>query len=451
MLHVQRHSDQDPLLSPTAFSPPAPPTSRGPLHPGATWAGVQRSGRNSYEVVVKVNTVDLNCGTMCGTLEIKGLTPELASLVTFFEGEIIGAEGLPGFRTGKYGANPLDDFKHWRRFPAFTRNRLDTQLVGSEANLQDSRNQPQLFMRWKEKFVVGVEGQHRLSESIHGASFAGFYYCCLDMEPASSPSNSSGSPHRGISPAPRPCFRARRSSSTLLANSSSSLSTQSRFTSSVSLSFDASPLRVDLAQPTSPPSFIDLSSFATSPIASSLSSALPASTSSASASLSTPPLDAATTPPPTEVATPKLETVELDMTFAIELPAESPHPDPSPATAPQLPPLVTLSPLSATTTAATWPASSVPPLVPNLRRMNSDAAGVVAQTRGRTALTYGNEYSISEDQREEDAGTDDRGLTSWTDATISGFYFHASASPYQELSLRYVATTQGGSAQFSFR
>lgn len=43
----------DPLLSREAFSSPPTHTSRGPLHSGSTWVGVQRSGRNSYEVTVK--------------------------------------------------------------------------------------------------------------------------------------------------------------------------------------------------------------------------------------------------------------------------------------------------------------------------------------------------------------------------------------------------------------
>ena len=38
-----------------AFSslPATHQAARGPLHAGSTWVGVQRSGRNSYEVTVK--------------------------------------------------------------------------------------------------------------------------------------------------------------------------------------------------------------------------------------------------------------------------------------------------------------------------------------------------------------------------------------------------------------
>jgi hypothetical protein len=119
------------------------------------------------------NRVDLVASKVCGTLEIKGLTPELDSLVTFFEGEIVGEVGSPGFRTGRFGATEFDDLKHWRRFPAFTRNRLERSLIKPELNLRTAKNKPYVFLRLKERFVVN----HRI-EAIHGASYAGFYYCC---------------------------------------------------------------------------------------------------------------------------------------------------------------------------------------------------------------------------------------------------------------------------------
>ena len=58
----------------------------GPLHSGATWTGVQKSGRNSYQVKVTLETVDFDNGKMTGLLEIHGLTPDIDKLVTFFEG-----------------------------------------------------------------------------------------------------------------------------------------------------------------------------------------------------------------------------------------------------------------------------------------------------------------------------------------------------------------------------
>mmetsp|Transcript_31990 Transcript_31990/g.66907 ORF Transcript_31990/g.66907 Transcript_31990/m.66907 type:complete len:86 (+) Transcript_31990:419-676(+) len=40
----------------------------------------------------------------------------------------------------------------------------------------DHRRNPHVFMRWKEHFLVP---DHRIT-AIQGASFAGFYYICLD-------------------------------------------------------------------------------------------------------------------------------------------------------------------------------------------------------------------------------------------------------------------------------
>ncbi|GAA5846489.1 hypothetical protein JCM3766R1_002507 [Sporobolomyces carnicolor] len=152
------------------------------LHPGSTWVGVQRSGRNSYDVKVKIDTVDIEAGTLAGTLEIRNLTPELDSLVTFFEGEIVSEHG-PGFLTANYGATKEDDMRHWRRFPPFMRNRLEQQMLATpNLNLRGASKKPYLFMRWKERFVL----PERKIDAIHGASFAGLYYVCLDFEPSSS-------------------------------------------------------------------------------------------------------------------------------------------------------------------------------------------------------------------------------------------------------------------------
>ncbi|GAA5950051.1 hypothetical protein JCM21900_001377 [Sporobolomyces salmonicolor] len=319
----------DPLLSNPVFSPDISPTSRGPLHPGATWKGVQRSGRNSYDVCVKFDSVDVSSGALTGTLEIKGLTPELESLVTFFEGEIIGETG-PGFLTNKYGATELDDMRHWRRFPPFTRNRLEEQMIKPNLNLRGAVNRPYLFMRWKERFVVPRD------LSIHGASFAGIYYASEIPTPKSEV---------------EPSFAA-----------------------------------LSLSPPTTPPS-----------------------------------------------------------------------------EAPQLPPIPSLasvpllsSPLLVTSQRGTrlpeeeWPVPSSPPQSPtsppSMRRRSSIAprSQALSETRrGRSGSEAGASLWVGEDET--------YGLRSWTDATITGFYHYRNSEPYQEISLRYVPTTQGSSQTFTFR
>ncbi|BGP22974.1 vesicle-mediated transport protein [Rhodotorula toruloides] len=461
----------DPLLSPEAFSPTQPLQGRGPLHPGSTWVGVQRSGRNSYEVTVKFDTVDVQRGTVTGTLEIKNLTAELESLVTFFEGDIVGEVGGPGFLTAKYGATEIDDLKHWRRFPAFIRNRLEHQLVKPNLNLRQANNKPFKFLRLKEQFVVGER-----VEAIHGASYAGFYYCCLDCEPFP-PTDPSVSPHRSISPISRnvPAFRRRNSS---FSRPEPSLLTQTRptvpraspasppqlvvnlpspqrrtvelpstaeeptaprpvpprRTSSGSISYAAA-LRGSSGSPGSPP----LSP--TPPVASSFSSSV---SSASSASPQTPPehLVRPSAPPPPDLPMPKAELDSSALSHLVEAGSSA------------------LSPILQSVAVeaghdSEWPAPSSPPPAPArppglMRRMSSDVASVLAKAKAKTRGRPG--VSRRKSVVEEDEDTfDDRGMRSWTEATISGFYFHHSASPYQELSLRYVPSHQGGIGDFAFR
>ncbi|GAA5906132.1 hypothetical protein JCM8208_000643 [Rhodotorula glutinis] len=480
-------SQMDPLLSSEAFSPAPPLSSRGPLHSGSTWAGVQRSGRNSYEVTVKLDTVDMLTGSLTGTLEIKGLTPELESLVTFFEGEIVGESGGPGFRTAKYGATEVDDLKHWRRFPAFTRNRLENQLVKPGLHLRNAAQRPFVFMRWKEQFVTS----HRV-EAIHGASYAGFYYCCLDCDPSAFAPDAV--PHRGISPAPPrpspPTPRTRRTSSYSRGSEAASLLSQTRPAGPRASSASPPQPTVNLPAATrapaparpAPPRRGSSGSFSyaaalrgdssadgalsTSPSASSSSSPPPSSTSpsTAPASALQPLPDLPTPKHELDSAFPSLASAEAAPPPAVNLPpmwqalANSPQLH-SLAPLHPVPPFDNAAAAPADADDAEWPAptqassSTSPPARPSgamMRRMSSDVASVLAKTRRGRSGAGGRRRSVVE-QVAEDEEEDDRGLRSWTDATITGFYFHHSASPYQELSLRYVSATQGGSSSFGFR
>ena len=66
--------------------------------------------------------------------------------------------------------------KAWARFPAW-------RAVGKQAkksadfHYKNSSNRENMFMRWKEKFLVP---DHRVRE-ITGASFEGFYYICFNQ------------------------------------------------------------------------------------------------------------------------------------------------------------------------------------------------------------------------------------------------------------------------------
>lgn len=149
-----------------------PPKGRGCLYPGATFNGTQKSGRNSYDVTVRIVNVDLEASHLCGYLNIRGLTEDWPELTTYFDAEIIGDRY--GFVTGKWGATEADDLKHWARFPPFRPLKSALSKPGLRFN---HLNKPFVFMRWKEKFLVP---DHRVRD-INGASFAGFYYVCVEL------------------------------------------------------------------------------------------------------------------------------------------------------------------------------------------------------------------------------------------------------------------------------
>ncbi|KAH8995389.1 vacuolar import and degradation protein-domain-containing protein [Lactarius akahatsu] len=141
------------------------------LYPGATFQGTQKSGRNSYDVTVSIVDVDFSSSFLCGYLCIRGLTDDWPELTTYFDAEIIGSRY--GFLTRGWGADEDGDMVHWARFPAFrhVKNKL------RPPHLTMDGYPGAVFMRWKERFLVP---DHRVQD-INGASFAGFYYVCVDF------------------------------------------------------------------------------------------------------------------------------------------------------------------------------------------------------------------------------------------------------------------------------
>jgi hypothetical protein len=170
----------------------AQPAHRGCLHPGSTFTGTQRSGRNAYDVQIQVVDVNVAESTLCGYLTIKDLTETHPELTTFFDGEIIGPKF--GFITGqRYGATEYDDMRHWERFERFRRASTREHVTGGQMFLRDLETEApvpggaplrpaerdHLFLRIKEKFLVP---DHSVRD-INGASFAGFYYAMVDFAP----------------------------------------------------------------------------------------------------------------------------------------------------------------------------------------------------------------------------------------------------------------------------
>jgi len=148
------------------------------LYQGSQFQGTQKSGRNSYEVHVTIVDVDFNASFLCGYLRIKGLTDDWPELTTYFDAEIIGSRY--GFLTQKWGANEHEDQIHWSRFPAY--HHVVKELKKPHLTIPD-RDRGAIFMRWKERFLVP---DHRVQD-ISGASFAGFYYVCVDFNPPARP------------------------------------------------------------------------------------------------------------------------------------------------------------------------------------------------------------------------------------------------------------------------
>ncbi|KAJ7109510.1 vacuolar import and degradation protein-domain-containing protein [Mycena epipterygia] len=135
----------------------------------------RRAGRNSYDVNVTIVDVDFASSFLCGYLRIRGLTDDWPELTTYFDAEIIGSRY--GFLTQNWGATEQADTVHWSRFPAY--RHVKAELKKPHNTIPD-RDRGAVFMRWKERFLVP---DHRVQD-INGASFAGFYYVCVDFNPA---------------------------------------------------------------------------------------------------------------------------------------------------------------------------------------------------------------------------------------------------------------------------
>jgi len=173
--HHSRHSHHHnhKVLYKIASEPRLLPITVSGLAPGSKFRGLQKSGRNQYEVNVDLLSVDLANSELCGYLKIKGLTEEFPELITFFEAEIIGDKH--SFLTRKWDADESIDLQHWTKFPSFA-----SKITPSTTQLSTVKHDPltsrYVYMRWKESFLV----PHWRVKSISGASFAGFYYVCFD-------------------------------------------------------------------------------------------------------------------------------------------------------------------------------------------------------------------------------------------------------------------------------
>jgi hypothetical protein len=151
------------------------------LKPGAKFSGYQESGRQQYQVQIKIIETDLSKSTLSGFLTIHGLTEANPIITTFFRGEIIGPHYSFETKHENWGSDLKNDIQHWARFPSW--RALDLNI---NDNLElrkyykykcQALNNEYIFMRWKELFLY-PDSQ---ITNVKGASFAGFYYVCLNQ------------------------------------------------------------------------------------------------------------------------------------------------------------------------------------------------------------------------------------------------------------------------------
>lgn len=153
------------------------------LKPGSMFTGHQESGRHQYKVEVKLLNVDMHNTSISGLLTIHHLTETHPVLTTYFDGEIIGKKHSFVTKSKEYESSVRNDIQHWARFTSWRDLNLDLREDGknehwyqNQAHLSDH-----IYMRWKEKFIYPDSNV----SNIKGASFAGFYYVCLNVRTGS--------------------------------------------------------------------------------------------------------------------------------------------------------------------------------------------------------------------------------------------------------------------------
>lgn len=124
---------------------------------------------DEWRVNVVIQGLDLQRGTICGSMEALDVPKALSPVVTFWRGEIVDNCNY-FFWTGRWEAELCTDIKHWEKFIAFK----SMQAKVRRDNIDLSRSK-YIFMRWKEIFFVSP------GEDC-GLTIAGFYYLCMDRQ-----------------------------------------------------------------------------------------------------------------------------------------------------------------------------------------------------------------------------------------------------------------------------
>ncbi|KAJ2852830.1 hypothetical protein J3B02_003412, partial [Coemansia erecta] len=88
------------------------PTPCHHLYSGSQFSGAQSNGTRSYVVGVTLKYVDMGVPELCGHFTIRGLTPDLPTLTTYFDAQIVGS-GSSSFVTNQWDASVDTDRTHW--------------------------------------------------------------------------------------------------------------------------------------------------------------------------------------------------------------------------------------------------------------------------------------------------------------------------------------------------
>ncbi|EPZ31287.1 Vacuolar import/degradation protein Vid24 domain-containing protein [Rozella allomycis CSF55] len=159
----------------------------GFLRAGSLFTGYQTPGESisniKYPVAITLDRVDLTEGFLSGSLKIENLVPNIPTLTTYFEGEIIGPQY--SFHTNKWHADYAVDLIHWNKFPPFYEF-LDKFVEHDKSSygelfIENPLQGDYVFMRLKEKFVL----PYKANPFLNGASYDGFYYACMHLETGS--------------------------------------------------------------------------------------------------------------------------------------------------------------------------------------------------------------------------------------------------------------------------
>lgn len=117
-----------------------------------------------------IQGLDLQRGTICGSMEALDVPKAVSPVVTFWRGEIIDNCNY-FFWTGRWDAEVKQDVDHWKKFVAFAP--MQAKVRRDKGDDIDMSRLRYVFMRWKEVFFVSP------GEDC-GLTIAGFYYVCMD-------------------------------------------------------------------------------------------------------------------------------------------------------------------------------------------------------------------------------------------------------------------------------